>query len=183
MAGLLHDDELSPHQRDLARTIRASGDALLTVINDILDFSKIEAGRLELEIAPFSLRECVEDALALFASAAEQKGLALTATLAPGVPSGVSARRSPPRSSNWYISFSTMSVVSPLPFSKRAAFSKMGVSMRRKPKRCVTSSAVRTTEVQYGCMSGRMSCVPRGAWKRLLMVGAHNRWEEGFVVG
>ena len=89
MAGLLLDDELSPHQRDLARTIRASGDALLTVINDILDFSKIEAGRLELEIAPFSLRECVEDALDLFASAAQQKGLALTATLAPGVPSGV----------------------------------------------------------------------------------------------
>ncbi len=89
MAGLLLDDELSPHQRELARTIRASGDALLAVINDILDFSKIEAGRLELELSPFSLRECVEDALDLFGSAAQQKGLALTATLGPRVPSAV----------------------------------------------------------------------------------------------
>ena len=47
-----------------------------------------------------------------------------------GVASGVSESASPPRSANVYISFSTMSVVSPVPFSKRAASSKAGVSRR-----------------------------------------------------
>src|SRR4029079_13352403 len=56
MAGLLLDEALSPRQRELVRTIRASGDALLSVLNDILDFSKIEAGRLELENASFDIR-------------------------------------------------------------------------------------------------------------------------------
>jgi signal transduction histidine kinase len=44
---------------------------LLRVINDILDFSKIEAGRLDLEPAPFSLRESIK----AFGPRAQRKGL------------------------------------------------------------------------------------------------------------
>ena len=68
------------------RTIRASGDALLSVLNDILDFSKIEAGRLELERAPFDVRDGVEDALDLFAAAAAEKDVELVAIVDPSVP-------------------------------------------------------------------------------------------------
>ncbi len=62
------------------------GDALLAVINDILDFSKIEAGRMEVETAPFVLRECVDSALALVRPRAAEKGLQLTSTLDDDVP-------------------------------------------------------------------------------------------------
>ncbi|MBK8251356.1 MAG: response regulator [Polyangiaceae bacterium] len=86
MAGLLLDEDLSSRQRDLVRTIRLSGDALLGVINDILDFSKIEADRLELETAPFDLREHVEDALDLFSAAAAKKRLELTTVMDEDVP-------------------------------------------------------------------------------------------------
>jgi len=89
MTGLLLDTELSSEQRQFAEVIRGSGDALLGVINDILDFSKIEAGRLELERAPFDLRECVESALELVATSAAVKGLDLAYELDPGAPRGV----------------------------------------------------------------------------------------------
>ncbi len=77
MSGLLLDTGLSDEQREFADTIRTSGDALLTIINDVLDFSKIEAGRVELESAPFVLREAIEAALDILAPTAAKKGLEL----------------------------------------------------------------------------------------------------------
>ena len=47
MTGVLHDTPLNDDQREVATTIRDSGEALLTIIDDILDFSKIEAGKME----------------------------------------------------------------------------------------------------------------------------------------
>ncbi|MFI5909830.1 response regulator [Dactylosporangium sp. NPDC051541] len=86
MTGLLLDTDLSAEQRDLAATVRDSGEALLAIINDILDFSKIEAGQLELEDAVFDLRECVDSALALVAMPAADKGLELVADVADSPP-------------------------------------------------------------------------------------------------
>jgi signal transduction histidine kinase/CheY-like chemotaxis protein/HPt (histidine-containing phosphotransfer) domain-containing protein len=86
MTGLLLDTDLTPEQRDYAETVRSSGDALLVIINDILDFSKIESGQLELEHAPFSVRDCVEGSLDLVAGPAGSKGLDLAYSLEPGVP-------------------------------------------------------------------------------------------------
>lgn len=86
MTGLLLESKLTPEQRELVETIRTSGDALLEIINDILDFSKIESGKIELEIQPFNLRHCVEEALELLAPKAAEKRLDLIAELADDVP-------------------------------------------------------------------------------------------------
>ena len=83
MSGLLLRSDLDAEQREYASIIRTSSEALLTIINDILDFSKIEAGRMELETAPFSLRECVDAAVALIRTLASEKGLAITAEHRP----------------------------------------------------------------------------------------------------
>ncbi len=77
MTGLLLDTNLSDEQREYVETIRLSGDHLLVIINDILDFSKIESEKLELEMQPFDLKDCVEDCLDLLASKAGDKGLDL----------------------------------------------------------------------------------------------------------
>ena len=81
---LRHATKLDERQRRYADTIHQSGSALLGLINDILDFSKIEAGKLELDIAPFSLREVVEDAVDILAEKAHGKGLELLCDIAAG---------------------------------------------------------------------------------------------------
>ncbi len=86
MTNLLLETSLSALQRDYVRTIRQSGDTLLTLINDILDFSKIEAGRLELEYQPFSLRECIETAIDLISPRASEKYLQVSYTIQHTIP-------------------------------------------------------------------------------------------------
>ncbi len=77
MTSLLLDTDLSPEQRDFVETIRSSGDALLSLLNDILDFSKIESGKLELELQPFDLFECIDETMDMFAFQAAEKGIEL----------------------------------------------------------------------------------------------------------
>jgi signal transduction histidine kinase/CheY-like chemotaxis protein len=89
MSGLLLDTKLDPEQRDYAATIRDSGDALLTIINDILDFSKIEAGRMDIEVVPFDLRDCVESALDLVSARAAEKRLDIAYVFEGDVPAAV----------------------------------------------------------------------------------------------
>ncbi|HYN37230.1 MAG TPA: response regulator [Actinomycetota bacterium] len=86
MSGLLMATELDNEQRDYASVIAGSGEALLGIINDILDFSKIEAGRMELEVAPFDLRECVEGVIDLIGTLAAKKGLDLVYDMEDSVP-------------------------------------------------------------------------------------------------
>ncbi len=77
MTSVLLDTSLNDEQKVCAEVIRNGGEHLLTVINDILDFSKIEAGKVELEMQPFSLRECVESAMDLLSGSANEKGVGL----------------------------------------------------------------------------------------------------------
>ena len=77
MSGLLIDSKPTGDTREFAETIRSSGDSLLGLINDILDYSKIESGHLELERAPFDLRECIESSIDVLAARAAEKKIDL----------------------------------------------------------------------------------------------------------
>jgi len=89
MSGLLLRTNLDPEQQEPTEIIRTSSEALLTIINDILDFSKIEAGRMDLEIAPFDFRGCVDAVLALIGSVASGKGIELTSEIDHSVPEAI----------------------------------------------------------------------------------------------
>jgi PAS domain S-box-containing protein len=77
MTGLLLETMLGESQKDYVNTIRLSGEQLLVIINDILDFSKIESEKLELEIQPFDLRECIEDSMDLISTKVAEQDIEL----------------------------------------------------------------------------------------------------------
>jgi PAS domain S-box-containing protein len=89
MTDLVLDSELTRDQRQHLETARDSAESLLAIINDILDFSKIEAGKLELELAPFNLRETVEDTVRSLAVRAHGQGIELACRIAPDTPETV----------------------------------------------------------------------------------------------
>ncbi|PJI37565.1 hybrid sensor histidine kinase/response regulator [Ferrovibrio sp.] len=85
MAEMLELTPLNGEQHRMARVIRESAQALLTVINDILDFSKIEAGRLDIERVEFSLAETVDGVGELLAPRADEKMLELVVDFDPAL--------------------------------------------------------------------------------------------------
>ena len=86
MTSLLLETSLNHDQRDTVNTIRASGEALLSIINDILDFSKIESGKLELEHQPFDLENAIEETLDLFTAQAANRKLEVSYFIDEQVP-------------------------------------------------------------------------------------------------
>ncbi len=88
-ASLLRGTEMTPEQQEYVDTIHICGDNLLSVINEILDFSKFEAGQNILEAEPFSLRECMEDAIAIVGASALAKGIEIGYRISPAAPDTV----------------------------------------------------------------------------------------------
>jgi signal transduction histidine kinase/ligand-binding sensor domain-containing protein/DNA-binding response OmpR family regulator len=86
MASLLSQTEQTPEQKEYTDTIRSCGEGLMLVINDILDYSKIGSGKMELEQNDFDLRNCIEEALDVFAARAAQVGLDLVYQIDAGIP-------------------------------------------------------------------------------------------------
>ena len=76
---------INEKQEEYIDDILSSGNHLLDLINDVLDLSKVEAGQVELEVAPFSLREALERGVLMVREPATKHGVRLSLELAPGV--------------------------------------------------------------------------------------------------
>ena len=86
MAELLLSTSLDPLQHDYTRAMQRSGAMLLKLLNDALDLARIEAGRFELEPAPFSPRQLLQDVAQLEQGLAHTKGLRFVLELADDLP-------------------------------------------------------------------------------------------------
>ena len=86
MTELLHMTELTPEQSTYVSALSESGNNLLALINDILDLSKIEADKVSIELAEFSLRQCIKDVVLTQKAAIHGKDLSLKVEVAPEVP-------------------------------------------------------------------------------------------------
>jgi len=83
IAHLLRRDLGDPAQKQRLELLCASSEHLLAIINDVLDLSKIEAERLTLDDSDFILEAVVHKMLRMLEEPAQEKGLTLTAEVAP----------------------------------------------------------------------------------------------------
>ena len=77
--------DVNEKQEEYLDDILSSGNHLLALINDILDLSKVEAGQIELEVAPFSLREALERGVVMVRERATKDGVQVALAAAPDV--------------------------------------------------------------------------------------------------
>ncbi len=86
LTDLVLKSNVDNQQRTYLEMVLSSANRLLKLINDILDFSKIDAGKLELETAPFSLRDVLAGTLEIVAIAAAKKNIALNVSCKESIP-------------------------------------------------------------------------------------------------
>jgi signal transduction histidine kinase/DNA-binding response OmpR family regulator/CHASE3 domain sensor protein len=83
------DGNLTEQQVKFAQTISSAGKDLLALINDVLDLSRIEAGKVDLQLESVPLADTIDSVAGIFQQAAEQKKLAFTTRIEPGVPARI----------------------------------------------------------------------------------------------
>jgi signal transduction histidine kinase len=77
--------ELNEKQQEYLDDILSSANHLLSLINDVLDLSKVEAGQVELDMAPFSLREALESGVVMVRERATSDGVRVALSADPEV--------------------------------------------------------------------------------------------------
>ncbi len=85
-AELLLKTPLNKDQREYTSIIRNSAGNLLGIINDLLDFSKMESGKLAIDLQPFDVRRCFENAIRPLLAEAYRKELELVLLIYHDVP-------------------------------------------------------------------------------------------------
>ncbi|MFC5653218.1 response regulator [Paenibacillus solisilvae] len=83
------DGNLTSKQLEFATTIHSSGGDLLKLIDEILDLSKIGAGKMNLVTENVPVAEMLDNLKRSFAPLGQQKGIAFTTMIEPGVPKDI----------------------------------------------------------------------------------------------
>ena len=86
MIGLLAETELTPEQRNYARTADASARALLSIVDELLDISKAERDSPDIVEQPLDLVSLTESVTELLAPRAHAKGIEISSFVAGDVP-------------------------------------------------------------------------------------------------
>lgn len=89
MLTLLGDTALGSAQREYVTMAEGSARSLLGLVEDVLDFSRIEAGKLDLKSAPVAPRDVVAAIEREMAGQTRLKGLTLSTSVDPAVPTQV----------------------------------------------------------------------------------------------
>jgi HAMP domain-containing protein/signal transduction histidine kinase/CheY-like chemotaxis protein len=83
------EGNLTPRQREFAKTIHSSGNDLLMLINDILDLSKIESGTVVVDVSELRLDELRSYVARTFSHVAESKSVDFHIRMNPDLPRSI----------------------------------------------------------------------------------------------
>ena len=77
LTNMLLDEKPKEHQIPHLKSLKFSGDYLLTFINDILQINKIEANKVELDPEVFNLKHKIENVMSALSNSAKDNGTSL----------------------------------------------------------------------------------------------------------
>ncbi len=89
IANLLFQGNPREDQLDLIKTLRFSGNHLLSLVNDVLDFNKMESGKIIFEKTQFDLSEFLEEISRSYSFRSQEKNLSFEIIKAEGLPTTV----------------------------------------------------------------------------------------------
>ncbi len=75
LSNMLLEENPKPEQIQHLKSLKFSGDYLLTFINDILQINKIEANKVELELEPFNLRKKINNIILALNNSADDNNV------------------------------------------------------------------------------------------------------------
>ena len=86
LTNMLLDEDPKEHQIPHLKSLKFSGDYLLTFINDILQINKIEANKVELDPEEFNLKHKIENVISALGNSAKDNGTKLHFNYENGLP-------------------------------------------------------------------------------------------------
>ena len=86
MADLLSEEVKTTNGGAYLAALKRSAESLRAVINDILDYTKIESGRLDLDIQPFDLHQCIDQLCENYTLRVPKAKVTFSYTIDPALP-------------------------------------------------------------------------------------------------
>ena len=86
MVNLLLEMDLDEETREYLEAIQSSSESLLNILDDILDYAKLNANQMKLRPREFDLNKMIRDALWVYKSMADKKGLEISAMICDSLP-------------------------------------------------------------------------------------------------
>ena len=86
MADLLSEEVKTTSAETYLAALKRSAESLRAVINDILDYTKIESGRLDLDIQPFDLHQCIDQLCESYTLREQKAKVSFSYAIDPALP-------------------------------------------------------------------------------------------------
>jgi PAS domain S-box-containing protein len=89
ITNLLLQGNPNSDQLDYLKTLKFSGNHLLTLVNDVLDYNKIESGKIVLEQTQFNLSDFLDEIIRSYSFRSKAKNLGFSVNISKDLPSEV----------------------------------------------------------------------------------------------
>ena len=89
-----YESQLPKEVVEDAKDIRVASNTLLEIVGNILDINKIESGKMDIEVAPYDLREMINSVVKLNETKIKEKGINFNVNIAEDVPEELIGDRS-----------------------------------------------------------------------------------------